>query len=115
MPVALVTGASRGVGRGATLGLLEAGYKVFGTGRSINTADLPGAVMRLREMGASRVAIAPCVIGPETDPREIDAVSAATGALAAPPLGAHPAIGQLVAMRYGNALVGLRPADSSLG
>jgi hypothetical protein len=74
-----------------------------------------GAVMRLREMGASRVAIAPCVIGPETDPREIDAVSAATGALAAPPLGAHPAIGQLVAMRYGNALVGLRPADSSLG
>jgi hypothetical protein len=74
-----------------------------------------GAVMRLREMGASRVAIAPCVIGPETDPGEIDAVSAATGALAAPPLGAHPAIGQLVAMRYGNALVGLRPADSSLG
>jgi CbiX len=73
------------------------------------------AVMRLREMGASRVAIAPCLIGPETDPREIDAVSAATGALAAPPLGAHPAIGQLVAMRYGNALVGLRPADSSLG
>ena len=73
------------------------------------------AVMRLREMGASRVAIAPCVIGPETDPREIDAVSAATGALSAPPLGAHPAIGQLVAMRYGNALVGLRPADSSLG
>src|SRR3984885_949383 len=74
-----------------------------------------GAVMRLREMGASRVAIAPCVIGPETDPGEIDAVSAATGALSAPPLGAHPAIGQLVAMRYGNALVGLRPADSSLG
>ena len=73
------------------------------------------AVARLREMGASRVAIAPCVIGPETDPREIDAVSAATGALSAPPLGAHPAIGQLVAMRYGNALVGLRPADSSLG
>jgi hypothetical protein len=73
------------------------------------------AVTRLREMGASRVAIAPCVIGPETDPRELDAVSAATGALCAPPLGAHPAIGQLVAMRYGNALVGLRPADSSLG
>jgi hypothetical protein len=73
------------------------------------------AVARLREMGASRVAISPCVIGPETDPAAIDAVSAATGALAAPALGAHPAIGQLVAMRYGNALVGLRPADSSLG
>jgi sirohydrochlorin ferrochelatase len=73
------------------------------------------AVSRLREMGASRVAIAPCIIGPETDPREIDAVSASTGALAAPPIGAHPAIGQLVAMRYGNALVGLKPADSSFG
>jgi hypothetical protein len=75
---------------------------------------IASAVARLREMGASRVAIAPCVIGPETDPAEIDAVSAATGALAAPPLGAHTAIGQLVAMRYGNALVGLRPVDSSL-
>jgi sirohydrochlorin ferrochelatase len=76
---------------------------------------IAAAVARLRDMGASRVAIAPCVIGPESDPRELDAVSAATGALAAPPLGAHPAIGQLVAMRYGAALVGLRPADSSLG
>jgi hypothetical protein len=76
---------------------------------------IASAVSRLREMGASRVAISPCIIGPETDPAELDAVSAATGALSAPPLGAHPAIGQLVAMRYGNALVGLRPADSSLG
>jgi hypothetical protein len=75
---------------------------------------IASAVTMLREMGASRVAISPCVIGPETDPAVLDAVSAATGALAAPPLGAHPAIGQLVAMRYGNALVGLRPADSSL-
>jgi hypothetical protein len=75
---------------------------------------IASAVARLRDMGASRVAIAPCIVGPETDPAEIDAISAATGALAAPPLGAHPAIGQLVAMRYGNALVGLRPADSSL-
>ncbi len=76
---------------------------------------IAAAVAQLHAMGASRVAIAPCVIGPETDPAELDAVSAAIGALSAPPLGAHPAIGQLVAMRYGNALVGLRPADSSLG
>jgi hypothetical protein len=71
------------------------------------------AVSQLHGMGASRVAIAPCIIGPETDPAALDAVGAATGALCAPPLGAHPAIAQLVAMRYGNALVGLRPADSS--
>ena len=73
---------------------------------------IASAAERLQAMGASRVAIAPCIIGPETDPRELDAVSAAIGALAAPPLGAHPAIGQLVAMRYGNALVGLRPAGT---
>ncbi len=73
---------------------------------------IASAAERLRAMGASRVAIAPCFIGPETDPRELEAVSAAIGALSAPPLGAHPAIGQLVAMRYGNALVGLRPAGT---
>jgi CbiX len=73
---------------------------------------IASAAERLHAMGASRVAIAPCVIGPEADPRELDAVSAAIGALSAPPLGAHPAIGQLVAMRYGNALVGLRPAGT---
>jgi len=78
-------------------------------------AGIASAVERLRAMGASRVGIAPCVIGPETDPRELDAVGAATGALIAPPLGAHPAISQLVAMRYGAALVGLPAADSSLG
>jgi dehydrogenase/reductase SDR family protein 1 len=37
--VALVTGASRGVGRGIALGLLAAGFRVYGTGRSIDQAD----------------------------------------------------------------------------
>src|SRR5712692_7388641 len=48
MQVALVTGASRGVGRGVAIGLAEAGFKVFATGRSIESADLPGAVVRIR-------------------------------------------------------------------
>ena len=39
--VALVTGASRGVGRGVALGLLAAGFRVYGSGRSIDRADLP--------------------------------------------------------------------------
>jgi NAD(P)-dependent dehydrogenase (short-subunit alcohol dehydrogenase family) len=38
--VALVTGASRGVGRGVALGLANAGATVFATGRSIKAADL---------------------------------------------------------------------------
>jgi len=46
--IALVTGASRGVGRGAAIGLAEAGFRVFATGRSIASADLPEAVTRIR-------------------------------------------------------------------
>ena len=38
MAVALVTGASRGVGRGAAAALAEAGYTVFATGRSLPVA-----------------------------------------------------------------------------
>lgn len=48
MPTALVTGASRGVGKGVAVGLLEAGYRVFGTGRTIESADLPAEVVRIR-------------------------------------------------------------------
>jgi len=47
MQTALVTGASRGVGRGVAIGLAEAGFKVYATGRSVDTADLPGAVVRI--------------------------------------------------------------------
>jgi|SRR5579862_9205126 len=47
MQNALVTGASRGVGRGVAIGLAEAGFKVFATGRTIHAADLPGEVIRI--------------------------------------------------------------------
>ena len=46
--VALVTGASRGVGRGVAVSLHEAGATVYGSGRSIDNADLPNAVTRLK-------------------------------------------------------------------
>lgn len=45
--VALVTGASRGVGRGIALALLAAGFRVYGTGRSIDRTDLPREIRRL--------------------------------------------------------------------
>jgi NAD(P)-dependent dehydrogenase (short-subunit alcohol dehydrogenase family) len=38
--VALVTGATRGVGRGVALGLAHAGAKVFATGRTVTQAEL---------------------------------------------------------------------------
>ncbi len=45
--VALVTGASRGVGRGVAIGLAHAGANVFATSRSVDRADLGPGIARL--------------------------------------------------------------------
>jgi dehydrogenase/reductase SDR family protein 1 len=42
--VAIVTGASRGVGKGIALGLGEAGATVYVTGRSVQKGALPGTI-----------------------------------------------------------------------
>lgn len=52
--IALVTGASRGVGRGAAIGLAEAGATVIVTGRTETTGqaavDLPGTIHETAEL-----------------------------------------------------------------
>jgi NAD(P)-dependent dehydrogenase (short-subunit alcohol dehydrogenase family) len=48
MGIALVTGASRGVGRGVAAGLSAAGFRVFATGRTVETAELPPGIVRIR-------------------------------------------------------------------
>jgi NAD(P)-dependent dehydrogenase (short-subunit alcohol dehydrogenase family) len=45
--VAVVTGGSRGIGRGVSAELTNQGWRVFATGRSVANADLPAAVRRL--------------------------------------------------------------------
>jgi NAD(P)-dependent dehydrogenase (short-subunit alcohol dehydrogenase family) len=47
MPTALVTGATRGVGKGVATALHAAGYRVFATGRTIESADLPSGIIRI--------------------------------------------------------------------
>ena len=47
MQTALVTGASRGVGKGVATALADAGFRVFATGRSIAQAALPSPVVPL--------------------------------------------------------------------
>ena len=42
--IAVVTGASRGVGKGIALGLGEAGATVYVTGRSVDASALPGTI-----------------------------------------------------------------------
>src|SRR5277367_4880319 len=46
-PVAVVTGGSRGLGRGIAAALVEEGFRVFATGRTISTAKLPDRVVRI--------------------------------------------------------------------
>jgi hypothetical protein len=58
--------------------------------------------MRLKEMGVSRLAIAPCFIGPEA--RRSDLESLAIGAECAAPIGAHGNIAKLAALTYGQAI-----------
>jgi len=68
--VALVTGASRGVGRGIALGLGEAGATVYVTGRTevegTSAARLPGSVhataAQVTEIGGTGIAV-PCDAG----------------------------------------------------
>src|SRR5713226_6089444 len=59
---------------------------------------------RLEQAGVTQVALAPCVIGPEISAAELAGIAEAAGLKIARPLGAHTAIGQLAAMRYGTAL-----------
>jgi dehydrogenase/reductase SDR family member 1 len=47
LQTALVTGASRGVGKGVATALGDGGFTVFATGRSIASADLPRSIRRI--------------------------------------------------------------------
>jgi sirohydrochlorin ferrochelatase len=73
-------------------------------------ASLDAAIRRLRDAHASMLAAAPCVIGPESNMAEIDALCSGLGIKRAQPIAGHPAISQLIAMRYGAALADKRLA-----
>ena len=72
------------------------------------------AAVRLQAMGVSRIAIAPCVIGPEADPGALEGAAATVGAKCAAPLGAHGNVVKLIAQAYGMALSQLETPGGSL-
>jgi sirohydrochlorin ferrochelatase len=67
-------------------------------------ASVRTAAEQLRAARVTRVVLAPCVIGPELPPGTLARVTAETGLACAALVGGHPAVGQLVAIRYGAAL-----------
>lgn len=62
------------------------------------------AVLRMRESGAQRIAIAPYVIGPEIDHEQLAKLAAEAGLGCGTPLGAHSSVVRLVQLRYEVAL-----------
>ena len=71
------------------------------------------AAARLDAMGVTRIALAPCVIGPEADPAAIEGAAAAVGAKCAAPLGAHGNVTKLISQAYGQALAQLETLGAS--
>ncbi|MFC6878628.1 MULTISPECIES: sirohydrochlorin chelatase [Actinomadura] len=67
-------------------------------------AALKSAAEQLRGSGAAALAVAPHLIGPEADDERIAAAAAVVGAGRSAPLGAHPALARLAALRYVEAL-----------
>jgi len=60
----------------------------------------------------TRIAVAPCVIGPEADPAAIADAAAAIGAKCAAPLGAHSNVIKLISLAYGQVLSQLETPGS---
>jgi hypothetical protein len=75
------------------------------TASTDSVPSIHDAAMRLKEMGVSRLAIAPCFIGPEATQSDIQALS--IGAECAAPIGAHGNIAKLAALTYGHAISSL--------
>ncbi|HXG64464.1 MAG TPA: SDR family NAD(P)-dependent oxidoreductase [Blastocatellia bacterium] len=78
--IAVVTGASRGAGRGIALVLGEAGATVYVTGRSVNheptTEDLPGTVEKTAEAATARGGVGIPVRCDHTVDAEVEALFA---------------------------------------
>jgi len=70
------------------------------------------AAVQLEAMGVNRIALAPCVVGPEADPAAISDAAAAVGAKYCAPLGPHANVIKLISLAYGQVLSQLETPGS---
>ena len=112
--VATVGGAPAATAAAPTAVLLAArlALPVFAAALD-GTPSVGDAAAQLRQMGARRLAIAPCIIGPEARPGELEAARAGIGADCAAPLGAHDSVARLMTLTYGEALSELDSASGA--
>jgi hypothetical protein len=74
--------------------------------------SIQDAAAQLEGMGVTRIALAPCVIGPEADLAAIEEAAMSIGATCSAPLGAHGNVVKLISLAYGQVLNQLRPSES---
>ncbi|WP_067807069.1 sirohydrochlorin chelatase [Actinomadura formosensis] len=67
-------------------------------------ASVKAAAEQLRIAGATSIAVAPHLIGPEPEAALVARAAASVGCAHSAPLGAHPALARLAALRYVEAL-----------
>ncbi|WP_121436852.1 sirohydrochlorin chelatase [Actinomadura pelletieri] len=67
-------------------------------------SSVKAAAEQLRAAGATSIALAPHLVGPEPDTALVASAAAAVGCPYSAPLGAHPALARLAALRYVEAL-----------
>jgi len=72
--------------------------------------SIEDAAVQLDSMGVTRIALAPCVIGPEADPAAIEEAAMVIGAKYCAPLGAHGNVVKLISLAYGQVLNQLKPS-----
>ncbi|HEY3648936.1 MAG TPA: hypothetical protein VGL33_13265 [Streptosporangiaceae bacterium] len=72
--------------------------------------SIEDAAVQLESMGVTRIALAPCLIGPEADPAAIEEAAAVIGAKSCAPLGAHGNVVKLISTAYGQVLNQLKPS-----
>jgi hypothetical protein len=108
--VATVGGPDAAVATNVTAVMLAARLALPVFTASLDSSPTPTEVfMRLKEMGVNRVAIAPCIVGPEATRADLEAM--AIGAEVAAPIGAHSNIAKLAAGAYGHVLSQLEVPD----
>ena len=72
--------------------------------------SIENAAAQLEGMGVTRIALAPCLVGPEADPAAIEEAAMAIGAKCCAPLGAHGNVIKLISLAYGQVLNQLKPS-----
>jgi sirohydrochlorin ferrochelatase len=74
---------------------------------------IEAAAAQLEAMGVNRIALAPCLIGPEADPAAISDAAVAVGAKCCAPLGAHGNVIKLFSQAFGRVLSQLETPGGS--